>query len=79
MAIATAQQRREVRRDPRRDVKEYTYLWEGVDRSNRNVRGEMKGASETVVTTTLRRQGIVEDLRIMSMTLPVMLFRRGGW
>jgi type IV pilus assembly protein PilC len=58
MAIATAQQRRQVRRDPRREVKEYTYLWEGVDRSNRNVRGEMKGASETVVTTTLRRQGI---------------------
>lgn len=27
----------------------------------------------------LRRQGVVEDLRIMSMTLPVMLFRRGGW
>ncbi len=26
----------------------------------------------------LRRQSIVEDLRIMSMTLPVMLFRRGG-
>ena len=27
----------------------------------------------------LRRQGVVEDLRIMSLTLPVMLFRRGGW
>ena len=27
----------------------------------------------------LRRQGIVEDLRIMSLTLPVMLFRKGGW
>ena len=27
----------------------------------------------------LRRQSVVEDLRIMSMTLPVMLFRRGGW
>ena len=25
------------------------------------------------------RQGLVEDLRIMSMTLPVMLFRKGGW
>jgi len=57
MAIATAQ-RREVRKDPRREVKEYTYLWEGIDRSNRNVRGEMKGASETVVSTNLRRQGI---------------------
>ncbi len=27
----------------------------------------------------LRRQGLIEDLRIMSLTLPVMLFRRGGW
>ncbi len=42
----------------RRDVKEYTYIWEGVDRNNRQVRGESKAASETVVTTNLRRQGI---------------------
>lgn len=27
----------------------------------------------------LRRQGVVEDLRIMSMTIPVMVFRRFGW
>jgi lipopolysaccharide/colanic/teichoic acid biosynthesis glycosyltransferase len=27
----------------------------------------------------LQRQGMVEDLRIMSLTLPVMLFRKGGW
>ena len=51
MATAIAQ-----RRDTR--VKEYTYLWEGVDRNNRNVRGESKAASETVVTSSLRRQGI---------------------
>jgi type IV pilus assembly protein PilC len=45
---------------PRRDtrVKEYTYLWEGTDRNNRNVRGETKAASEAVVTSNLRRQGI---------------------
>jgi type IV pilus assembly protein PilC len=49
MATATA---------TRKDVKEYTYVWEGVDRSNRQVRGESKAASETVVTTNLRRQGI---------------------
>ena len=54
MATATTAQRRV----PRREVKEFTYLWEGFDRNNRNVRGEMKAASETVVTTTLRRQGI---------------------
>ena len=27
----------------------------------------------------LQRQCLVEDLRIMTMTLPVMLFRKGGW
>lgn len=27
----------------------------------------------------LQRQSVVEDLRIMTMTLPVMLFRKGGW
>ena len=42
----------------RRDVKEFTFLWEGIDRNNRNMRGEMRAASETVVTTNLRRQGI---------------------
>ena len=40
------------------DVKEHTFLWEGVDRNNRQVRGESKAASETVVTSNLRRQGI---------------------
>jgi len=49
MATAAAQ---------RRDVKEYTFVWEGIDRNNRQVRGESKAASQTVVTTNLRRQGI---------------------
>src|SRR5947208_9862653 len=39
-------------------VKEYTFIWEGIDRNNRQVRGETKGASETVVTPNPRRQGI---------------------
>ncbi|MBK6601680.1 MAG: type II secretion system F family protein [Betaproteobacteria bacterium] len=42
----------------RRDVKEYTYLWEGTDRNSRQLRGEVKAASETVVITNLRRQGV---------------------
>jgi len=54
MATATTAQRRV----QRKEVKEFTYLWEGFDRTNRAVRGEMKAASETVVTTNLRRQGI---------------------
>ena len=50
MATATAQRKS--------DVREHTFLWEGVDRNNRQVRGEMKAASETVVTSNLRRQGV---------------------
>src|SRR5512137_1871248 len=42
----------------RKDVHEYTFLWEGVDRNNRQVRGEQRAPSETVVTTSLRRLGI---------------------
>ena len=44
----------------RRDlkVKEHTYLWEGVDRNNKPLRGELRAVSETVATTNLRRQGI---------------------
>ena len=52
MATTAVAQRRDSR------VKEYTFLWEGTDRNNRNVRGETKAASEAVVTSNLRRQGI---------------------
>ena len=27
----------------------------------------------------IERQGLAEDLRIMARTVPVMIFRRGGW
>jgi len=60
-ATTTAARREALRKEAtRRDrsVKEYTFVWEGLDRSNRQVRGELKAASETVVTTSLRRQGI---------------------
>jgi type IV pilus assembly protein PilC len=40
-------------------VKEFTFIWEGKDKSGKIVRGEMRAASETVVNTTLRRQGIL--------------------
>lgn len=53
MATATTVARKE-----RSQVREYTFVWEGLDRANRQVRGETKAASETVVTTSLRRQGI---------------------
>ena len=41
-----------------REVKTFIYNWEGVDKNNRTMRGDMRAASETVVTSTLRRQGI---------------------
>src|SRR5437762_13859510 len=45
---------------PRQDarVKEQLVVREGTDRNNKPMRGETRGASETVVTTNLRRQGI---------------------
>ena len=46
------------RREARVKIREYTFLWEGVDRTNRSTRGEARGASATVITTNLRRQGI---------------------
>ena len=39
-------------------AKEHTFLWEGVDRNSKPMRGEMRAVSETVATTNLRRQGI---------------------
>jgi type IV pilus assembly protein PilC len=44
------------RRDPK--VKEQTFLWEGVDRNNKPIRGELRAVSQTVAQTNLRRQGI---------------------
>ncbi len=43
---------------PARDVKTFLYNWEGIDKNNKTVRGDLRAASETVVTSTLRRQGI---------------------
>lgn len=40
-------------------VKEYTFLWEGKDKAGKVVRGDMRATTETVVSTTLRRQGIL--------------------
>ncbi len=42
----------------RRDVREYVFVWEGTDRNARQLHGEARAASETVVRTNLRRQGI---------------------
>jgi type IV pilus assembly protein PilC len=39
-------------------IKEYTFLWEGKDKSGRLIKGDMKAGGEAVVNSTLRRQGI---------------------
>ncbi len=52
MATATV-----ARRDATK-TKEQTFLWEGVDRTNKPMRGELRAVTETVATTNLRRQGI---------------------
>ncbi len=39
-------------------VKLNNYQWEGRDKSGRLIRGDMRAASDTIVTATLRRQGI---------------------
>jgi len=40
-------------------VKDALFLWEGKNREGKVVRGEMRAASEAVVQTSLRRQGVI--------------------
>jgi len=42
----------------RREVKEYTYSWEGRDRNGKILKGDMRASGEAVVQSLLRRQGI---------------------
>ncbi len=51
--MATAAQARALR------VKDALFLWEGKNREGKVVRGEMRAASEAVVQTSLRRQGVI--------------------
>jgi type IV pilus assembly protein PilC len=39
-------------------VKEFVFEWEGKDRKGKQVRGEIRAASENIVQATLRRQGV---------------------
>lgn len=39
-------------------IKEISFLWEGRNRDGKTVRGEMRAASESVVQTILRKQGL---------------------
>jgi len=42
----------------RRDVKEYSFSWEGRDRAGKILKGDMRASGEAVVQSVLRRQGI---------------------
>lgn len=53
-------------------VKEFTFQWEGKDRSGKVIKGEMRAGGENVVKNTLRRQGI-NVLRVKKLRL-----RKGG-
>lgn len=39
-------------------VKEYTFAWEGRDRAGKTLRGDSRASGETIVISSLRRQGI---------------------
>ena len=41
-----------------KDVKVYSYTWEGKDKTGKQVKGEMRASGENIVNATLRRQGI---------------------
>ncbi len=66
MATATKSDRRDI------GVKEFTFVWEGKDKTGKIVRGEMRCASQAVVNTTLRRQGIL-PVKVKKQT-----FKKGG-
>ena len=42
-----------------KSVKEFVFEWEGKDRKGKQVRGEIRAASESVVQASLRRQGVL--------------------
>lgn len=55
-----------------RGIKEFTFNWEGKDKTGKLMRGEMRAGGEVHVQATLRRQGILVT-KIKKQT-----FKRGG-
>ena len=56
-------------------VKSDMFVWEGVDRRGKRVKGEMSGKSDALIKATLRRQG-VNPLKVKKK--PKSLFSAGG-
>jgi type IV pilus assembly protein PilC len=42
-----------------KSIKEFVFEWEGKDRKGKQVRGEIRAASENIVQASLRRQGVL--------------------
>jgi type IV pilus assembly protein PilC len=53
-------------------IKEYTFAWEGKDKTGKLMRGEMRAGGEALVHATLRRQGILVS------KVKKQAFKRGG-
>ena len=66
MATAAQTRGRSIR-PTRAEVKANLFVWEGTDRAGKKVRGEMRAATETVVSNSLRRQNI-KVLKIKKQT-----------
>ncbi|HUO44724.1 MAG TPA: type II secretion system F family protein [Burkholderiales bacterium] len=52
----------------KKDVKEFTFSWIGMDKAGKTLRGEMRAGGEAVVNAMLRRQGI-RVLRVKKLKL----------
>lgn len=54
-------------------TKEYSYLWEGKDKSGKLVKGEMRAPGEATVSAQLRRQGVrvIKVKRLRARSKPV--------
>ncbi len=53
-------------------IKEYTFVWEGKDKTGKLMRGEMRAGGEAMVHATLRRQGVLVT------KVKKQAFKRGG-
>lgn len=59
--MATATSRASTARTQPGTAKALIWAWQGVDKAGKKVRGEMRAATEAVVSNALRRQGIKVD------------------
>ena len=56
-------------------IKSDMYVWDGIDKSGKRVKGEMSGQNDALIKATLRRQG-VNPLKVKKKSKP--LFGAGG-